>query len=215
MATSDDLGGSIGAGILERRGSRRARSTGLAVAAAGILIFNVSPFLNWVDPRGDANPPHRLRDRLAYPLHRLSGPRPVGGDGVRDEQRPTGQHRGLTLVSMAVGIAATLQCLAFAINPMGALERGDDLATQIGVYLGLLGAVIWAIGSGLLAKEIEGDDDDYTDAYTPGPVPRPLTAPWTRHQRRTEAARAQSDGCTTVGRCQHRWVYGCPRIAPT
>ena len=47
-----------------------------------------------------------------------------------------GQHRGLTLVSMAVGIAATLQCLAFALNPMGALERGDDLATQIGVYVG-------------------------------------------------------------------------------
>ena len=74
----------------------------------------------------------------------------------------------LALTMMAVGIAATLQCLVFAINPMGALERGDDLATQIGVYVGLLGAVIWAIGSGLLAKEIEGDDDDHTDAYTRG-----------------------------------------------
>jgi hypothetical protein len=38
-----------------------------------------------------------------------------------------------------------------------------------GVYVGLLGAAIWAIGSGLLAKEIEGDDDDRTDAYTLDP----------------------------------------------
>jgi hypothetical protein len=27
---------------------------------------------------------------------------------------------------MVVGIAATLQCLAFAINPMGGLEHGPD-----------------------------------------------------------------------------------------
>ena len=57
MATSDAWDNTnIGTGIPERRGSRRARSTGLAVAAAGIVIFNVSPFLNWVDPGGDANP---------------------------------------------------------------------------------------------------------------------------------------------------------------
>jgi len=71
-----------------------------------------------------------------------------------------GQHRGLTLVSMAVGIAATVQCVLFSLNPMGGLERGDELSAQIGVFVGIIGAALWAIGSGLLAKEIEGDDDD-------------------------------------------------------
>jgi hypothetical protein len=28
------------------------------------------------------------------------------------------------------------------------------------VYVGILGAAVWAVGSGLLAKEIEGDDRD-------------------------------------------------------
>ena len=30
---------------------RRAATTGLAVAAAGIVVFNIAPFLNWVPPR--------------------------------------------------------------------------------------------------------------------------------------------------------------------
>ncbi len=47
----------------------------------------------------------------------------------------------------------------FALNPMGGLERGDDLGAAVGVYVGILGAALWAIGSGLLAKEVEGDDE--------------------------------------------------------
>jgi ABC-type Fe3+-siderophore transport system permease subunit len=168
MATSD-LGDNIGTGIPERRGSRRARSTGLAVAAAGILFFNVSPFLNWVDPGGDANPRTGYETDSLVPFIAYLGLGLLVAMVYAMNRARRGQHRGLTLVSMAVGIAATLQCLVFALNPMGALERGDDLATQIGVYVGLLGAAIWAIGSGLLAKEIEGDDDDHTDAYTRDP----------------------------------------------
>jgi hypothetical protein len=74
-----------------------------------------------------------------------------------------GQHRGLTLVAMAVGVAATIQCIAFALNPMGGLERGNNLSAQIGVYVGILGAALWAVGTGLFAKEIEGDDHDHRD----------------------------------------------------
>lgn len=29
------------------RDTRRAKTTGLAVAAADIVVFNISPFLNW------------------------------------------------------------------------------------------------------------------------------------------------------------------------
>lgn len=81
------------------------------------------------------------------------------------------QHRGLTLVTTAVGIAATIQCLAFAINPMGGLERGDDLSRDIGVQIGLIGGAIWVVGAAMLAKEIEGDD-----ASTPTATPATTTA---------------------------------------
>lgn len=77
-----------------------------------------------------------------------------------------GQHRGLTLVTMAVGIATAIHCLAFAINPMGGLERGDELSTDIGVWVGLIGAIVWAVGAYLFAKEIEGDDHEHTDNHT-------------------------------------------------
>jgi hypothetical protein len=43
---------------------------------------------------------------------------------------------------------------------MGGLERGDGLDPQLGVFVALLGAIVWSIGSGLLAREVEGDDDD-------------------------------------------------------
>ena len=70
------------------------------------------------------------------------------------------QHRGLTLSCMAAGIAATLLAVAYIIDPPGASERGDELSTEFGVYVALIGGLLWAVGSGLLAKEPEGDDVD-------------------------------------------------------
>jgi drug/metabolite transporter (DMT)-like permease len=145
---------------------RRAATTGLAVAGAGIIVFNIAPFLNWVDPSGDANPRTGYETDSLVPFIAYLGLGLLAAMAYAMKRAYRGQHRGLTLVSLAVGIAATLQCLAFAFNPMGGLERGDELQTQIGVYVGLLGAIIWAVGSFLLAKEIEGDDDlDDTTSY--------------------------------------------------
>jgi len=148
---------------------RRARSTGLAVAAAGVGVFNISPFLNWV-ATNQANGNDTIR--TGYETDSLVPFIAYLGIGLllamvyARGRAHRGQHRGLTLASMAVGVAATLQAVAFAINPMGGLERGDDLSAKIGVYVAILGAALWAVGSGLLAKEIEGDDHDTTDAYT-------------------------------------------------
>lgn len=69
------------------------------------------------------------------------------------------QHRGLTLTAMAVGTAAVLQTVATIIDIPGSVERGDDLSTEMGVYVALIGALVWAIGAGLLAKEVEGDPE--------------------------------------------------------
>jgi hypothetical protein len=68
------------------------------------------------------------------------------------------QHRGLTLTSMAVGIAATLLALSYLIDAPGISEGGRDLSPEIGVWLALVGGLLWAAGSALFAKEIEGDD---------------------------------------------------------
>ena len=154
------------AGAVAPRASRRARPTGLAVAAAGVLVFNIAPFLNWVDPEDEPNPRTGYETDSLVPFIAYLGIGLLVAMGYALQRARRGQHRGLTLVSMAVGIAAALQCIAFALNPMGGLERGDELAPQIGVYVAILGAALWAIGSGLLAKEIEGDDDEHTDAYT-------------------------------------------------
>ena len=153
---------------------RRATPTGLGVAALGIIIFNVAPYIDWVE----ADTGDDTVSRTGYETDSLVPFIAYLGLGLlvallyAASRARRGQHRGLTLVTMATGIAAALQCLAFLIEPMGGLERGDDLSVQIGVYVGLLGAVIWAAGAGLLAKEIEGDDHDHTDRYTEGEAGR-------------------------------------------
>jgi hypothetical protein len=139
--------------------TRRAKTTGLAVAAVGIVIFNVAPFFNWVNPEEGADPRTGYETDSLVPFIAYLGIGLLIALVYAARRARRGQHRGLTLVTMAVGIAATLQCLAFGINPMGGLERGDNLGVDIGVWIGLIGALLWAVGAFLLAKEIEGDDE--------------------------------------------------------
>jgi hypothetical protein len=133
------------------------------VAAVGIVIFNIAPFFNWVNPE-NADPRTGYETDSLIPFVAYLGLGLLVALIYAGRLARRGQHRGLTLVTMAVGIAATLQCLAFGINPMGGLERGDNLSSDIGVWIGLIGALLWAVGAGLLAKEIEGDDD-HVGAY--------------------------------------------------
>jgi len=149
---------------------RRARLTGLIIAAVGIVILNVSPFLDWVKAGDDKATP--AVSRTGYETDSLVPFMAYLGIGmliamlVAAQRAWRGQHRGLTLASMAIGVAVALQCLAFAIEPMGGLERGDDLTPQIGVWVGLAGAVIWFLGCAVLSAEIEGDDHDPNENFT-------------------------------------------------
>ena len=52
------------------------------------------------------------------------------------------QHRGLTLTSMAVGIAATLLALSYLVDAPGISEGGRDLSPEIGVWLALRRAAV-------------------------------------------------------------------------
>jgi peptidoglycan/LPS O-acetylase OafA/YrhL len=145
--------------------TRVASSTGLAVAGLGVVVLNVSPFLNWVNPQGEANPRTGYETDSLVPFMAYLGIGLLLAMLYAAQRARRRQHRGLTLASMAIGIAAAIQCTAFAINPMGGLERGDDLSPQIGVFVGIIGAALWALGSGLLAKEIEGDDHEHDHGH--------------------------------------------------
>lgn len=151
------------------RGTRRAKSTGLAIAAVGIAVFNIAPFVPWANVDGDTARTGYETDSLVPFIAYLGIGLLVALAYARKRAR-RGQHRGLTLVAMAVGLAAALQSLAFALNPMGGLERGDEIAAGPGVFVGLLGAGLWALGSGLLSREVEGDDHDRTDVVASHPV---------------------------------------------
>ena len=146
--------------------THRAKTPGLAIAAVGIVIFNVSPLLNWVNPDNSADPRTGYETDSLIPFIAYLGLGLLIAMLYAAKRARRGQHRGLTLVSMAVGIAAAIQSLAFGLNPMGGLERGDDLSTDIGVWVALLGAVTWALGSFLFAQEVEGDNEHHTDHTT-------------------------------------------------
>ncbi len=139
--------------------TRRAKTTGLLVAGLGIMIFNIAPFLNWVNPEDGSDPRTGYETDSLVPFIAYLGLGLLVALFWATRLARRAQHRGLTLVTLAVGIAAALQSLAFGINPMGGLERGDDLAVDLGVWIALIGALLWAAGAGMLAKEIEGDDD--------------------------------------------------------
>ena len=145
---------------------------GAYVAMAGIVLFTVAVFLDWlsVDVAGAAGE-DTSSSVTGYETDALIPFVAYLGLGLaaallyamaRSHRR---QHRGLTLVSMAAGIAATLLALSYLIDAPGVSETTNDLSAEFGVYLALLGGLLWTVGSGLFAKETEGDDHDRVNAH--------------------------------------------------
>ena len=64
---------------------------------------------------------------------------------------------------MAAGIAATDLALSYALEVPGAAECKGSFDTEIGVYVALVGALIWTLGSYLLATEPDGDIEHTDD----------------------------------------------------
>lgn len=137
----------------------RANMTGAYVAIAGIVVFNIAVFLDWATNEGDAKGFSGYESDSLIPFMAYLG---IGFAaallyaGSRAYRR---QHRGLSLASMAVGIAVLLQSLAWGLDIPGAAERQSELGADLGTWIGVLGAALWAVGSGLLAKEPEGDPE--------------------------------------------------------
>ena len=135
----------------------RANLTGAYVAIAGIVIFNVAVFLDWATPEGEEAGYSGYESDSLWPFAAYLGIGFAVALLYAASRAYRKQHRGLSLASMAVGIAVTVQCIAWLVDVPGAAERLAELGADVGTWVGLLGAVLWAAGSGLLAKEPEGD----------------------------------------------------------
>lgn len=131
---------------------------GAYVAVLGIAIFNLAVFLQWFDDE-DGNTISGYEGDSVVPFIAYLGVGLAVAVLYALSRASRRQHRGLSLVTMAVGLAAVLQTIASILDVPGSGPQGADYTAEIGVYVGLLGAAVWAVGAGLLAKEPEGDHD--------------------------------------------------------
>lgn len=146
----------------------RANPMGAYVAIGGIALFTIAVFLDWLSV--EVTGTDTESSVTGYETSSLIPFVAYLGIGLAAallyamSRALRRQHRGLTLTSMAAGIAATLLALSYLIDAPGVTESTGDLSPKIGVYVALLGGMLWAAGSGLFAKEVEGDDRDHADA---------------------------------------------------
>lgn len=136
-----------------------ANLTGLYVAIAGIVIFNIAVFLDWATNEGDDAGFSGYESDSLIPFMAYLGIGFAVALLYASKRAYRNQHRGLSLASMAVGLAVFLQALAWGFDIPGAAERQSELNADLGTWVGVLGGALWAIGSGLLAKEPEGDPE--------------------------------------------------------
>ena len=157
MATNEHLTTSTGRPVQH---DRRANTMGAHVATVGVVVFLIATFLDWVSSTGEqSTSASGYETDTTIPLVAFLGIGLAVGLQYAAARARGRQHRGLSLTAMAVGIAAVLLSLGYVIDVPGAFERGADLSTEIGAWIGLLGGIVWSVGAGLLAKEPEGDDD--------------------------------------------------------
>ena len=118
--------------------SRRANPMGLYLTLAGIALFTIAVFLDWLatdiedtERVGGASVSGYETDSL-IPFVAYVGIGLAAALLYAMTRAHRRQHRGLTLTSMAVGIAATLLALSYLIDAPGVFEGARDLSPEIG-----------------------------------------------------------------------------------
>ena len=165
MTTSNVRSGTSRSGT--NADTRRANPLGAYIATLGALILLASVWLGWVglgagDSETDSSSGYEADSLIPFMgLLGLGFALALLYATVRADRR---QHRGLSLASFAVGLASLLWIVFFIIDPIETVkyagydgEGEPNVTTELGAYIGLLGALIWTAGSFLLAKEPEGD----------------------------------------------------------
>jgi hypothetical protein len=143
----------------EFRHDRRANPMGAYVATAGVVVFLIATFLDWVSTQDDSVTGTGYETDTTIPLVAFLGLGLAAALLYALNRARGRQHRGLSLTTMAAGIAAAGVALSYLLDAPGALERGGDYTAEVGTWIALIGAIVWAVGAYLLAKEPEGDDD--------------------------------------------------------
>jgi hypothetical protein len=142
---------------------------GAYVATAGVVVFLIATFLDWVSTDNGSKTGSGYETDTTIPLVAYLGLGLVAALLYALNRARGRQHRGLSLTTMAAGIAAVGLALSYIVNVPGALERGSDYSAEVGTWIGLVGAIVWTVGAFLLAKEPEGDDDWHgTDRHSTG-----------------------------------------------
>jgi hypothetical protein len=157
---------------------RRANPIGAYVTTAGTLIVLASVWLNWVTlGRGDetSNASSGYEADSIVPWAAFFGVSLAVALLYATKRADRRQHRGLSLTSMAAGLATLLFTIAFVIDPIATRQYSPDnnISVEFGVFVAMFGALLWAIGSFMLAKEPEGDAED--TAVVRATTARPVT----------------------------------------
>jgi len=132
---------------------------GAYVATAGVVVFLIATFLDWVSTGDDSVTGTGYETDTTIPMMAFLGLGLAAALLYALNRARGRQHRGLSLTTMAAGIAAAGLAVSYILDAPGALERGGDYSAEVGAFIGLVGAIVWAVGAFLLAKEPEGDDD--------------------------------------------------------
>lgn len=137
----------------------RANLTGAYVTIVGAILLVVSVFLDWASNDEDNTSYSGYEADSLVPFSAYLGIGFAAALMYAGSRAYRRQHRGLSLASMAVGLAVTLFAVSWLVDIPGAFGQQAGFSAEIGVYIGLVGAALWTIGSALLAKEPEGDPE--------------------------------------------------------
>src|SRR4051794_28595068 len=135
--------------------TRRANPAGAYLATVGALVFLGSSFVDWLDVGGGGGTGHPLDSPIPFAGYLGVGLALALLYACKRATRR--QHRGLSLTSMAAGFAAAALAVSYWVDAPGSASVGSGWDDDLGIYVGLAGALVWALGSYLLAKEPEGD----------------------------------------------------------
>jgi len=168
---------------------------GAYIATLGAVILLVSVWLDWAtkgpgDSEGDPVSGYEADGLIPFMGYLALGfALALLYATIRADRR---QHRGLSLASMAAGLASLLWCVSFLIDPISTAQYNENISTEIGVYVGAAGALLWTLGSFLIAKEPEGDHES-------GRTVSSHTVTQRRPVSTTESVRTHSGGVHTTG----------------
>ena len=105
------------------------------MATAGVVVFLVATFLDWVSTDNGSVTGSADETDTSIPLVAFLGLGLAAALLYALNRARGRQHRGLSLATMAAGIAAAGLALSYLLDAPGALERGGDYSAEVGTWI--------------------------------------------------------------------------------